>query len=132
MLRKKGSEPLYRCINYCYCKEIAVDGWKDLADPHELSEIIAGLLAMSELHFYWKELAQEPRGRAPKNERQEKWRSRGLAEFSRIICMSNFIENNVHGTIPRPTRRAPLLLPYRVSWAGSRKLLNQSRAARLK
>jgi len=64
----KGEEALDRYINYCYCKEIAVDRWKDLtSDPHELSERIADLLAISDLAFDWKSLAQKRRGRAPRS-----------------------------------------------------------------
>jgi hypothetical protein len=66
---KKGPEALYRYINYCYCKEIAVDRWKDMvADPHELSERITDLLAISDLYFDWKELARKPRGRTSAKE----------------------------------------------------------------
>jgi len=66
---EQGDEALYRYINYCYCKEIAVDRWKDLtSDPHELSEKIADLLAISDLAFDWKSLAQKRRGRPPRRE----------------------------------------------------------------
>jgi hypothetical protein len=66
---EQGDEALYRYINYCYCKEIAVDRWKDLtSDPHELSEKIADLLAISDLAFDWKRLAQKRRGRPQRRE----------------------------------------------------------------
>lgn len=66
---ERGQEALFRYINYCYCKEIAVDRWKDIAtDPHELSEKITDLLAISDLAFNWKELAHKPRGRPPKEQ----------------------------------------------------------------
>ena len=66
---ERGDEALYRYINYCYCKEMAVDRWKDLtSDPHELSEKIADLLAISDLAFDWKSLAQKRRGRLPKSQ----------------------------------------------------------------
>jgi hypothetical protein len=66
---EQGDEALYRYINYCYCKEIAVDRWKDLiSDPYELSEKIADLLAISDLAFDWKSLAQKRRGRPPRKE----------------------------------------------------------------
>jgi hypothetical protein len=42
-----GEETLDRYINYCYCKEIAVDRWKGTpSDPHELSERIATMLSL--------------------------------------------------------------------------------------
>lgn len=63
---KTSPEVLYKYINYCYCKEIAVDRWKDLvADYHELSERITDLLAISDLAFDWKKLSRRPRGRPP-------------------------------------------------------------------
>lgn len=66
---ERGDEALYRYINYCYCKEIAVDRWKDLtSDPHELSEKITDLLAISDLAFDWKSLAQKRRGRLPRSQ----------------------------------------------------------------
>jgi hypothetical protein len=66
---ERGDEALYRYINYCYCKEMAVDRWKDLtSDPHELSERIADLLAISDLAFDWKSLAQKRRGRLPRSQ----------------------------------------------------------------
>jgi len=74
---KRGPEVLARYVNYCYCKEIAVDRWKDfVTDPHELSERIADLLAMSELYFDWKELARKPRGRPPTKESVTRWEQR--------------------------------------------------------
>jgi len=72
---KKDLQALYRYINCCYCKEIAVDRWKGIvADPHELSEKITDLLAISDLAFDWKELTRKPRGRPPK--REVAWRRR--------------------------------------------------------
>jgi len=66
---EKGTEAIYKYVNYCYCKEIAVDRWKDFAtDPHEMSERIIDLLAISDVSFDWKGLAQKPRGRPPKSE----------------------------------------------------------------
>jgi hypothetical protein len=66
---ERGNEALDKYVNYCYCKEIAVDRWKNVAtDPHELSERIADLLAISDLAFNWRELAQKPRGRPSKRE----------------------------------------------------------------
>lgn len=66
---KKDFQAFLRYINCCYCKEITVDRWKGMAlDPHELSEKITDLLAISDLAFNWKELAQKPRGRPPKRE----------------------------------------------------------------
>ena len=66
---ERGDEALNRYINYCCCKEIAIDRWKDLtSDPHELSEKIADLLAISDLAFDWKSLAQKRRGRQPKSQ----------------------------------------------------------------
>ncbi len=77
---KRGPEALYKYINYCYCKEIAVDRWKDLvADPHELSERITDLLAISDLAFDWKELARKPRGRPSKKESTAIWEKRAYA-----------------------------------------------------
>ena len=73
---KRSPETLYKYINYCYCKEIAVDRWKDLVtDHHELSEKITDLLAISDLAFDWKELSRKPRGRPPS---VETWKRRGL------------------------------------------------------
>jgi hypothetical protein len=64
---ERGPETLFKYINYCYCKEIAVERWKDLTtDPHELSERITDLLAISDLAFDWKQLTRKPRGRHPK------------------------------------------------------------------
>jgi hypothetical protein len=60
-------EHLYRYINYCYSKEIAVDRWKNV-DPHELSERIVELMAFSERIIDWKEIAKKPMGRKPKEE----------------------------------------------------------------
>jgi hypothetical protein len=69
---ERGDEALYRYINYCYCKEMAVDRWKDLtSDPHELSERIADLLAISDLAFDWKSLAQKRRGRLPRSQQTQ-------------------------------------------------------------
>jgi hypothetical protein len=65
--REHGEETLYRYINYCYSKEIAVDRWKNL-DPHELSEKIIELVSMSDRMFDWNELAKLPKGRRPKEE----------------------------------------------------------------
>jgi len=66
---ERGTEALYKYMNYCYCKEIAVDRWKDLVtDPHELSERIIDLLAISELAFDWRELTKKPRGRPAKDQ----------------------------------------------------------------
>lgn len=80
---KRGLESLHKYINYCYCKEIAVDRWKDLvADPHELSERITDLLAISDLAFDWKELARKPRGRPPTKESVATWAKRGLSARS--------------------------------------------------
>jgi hypothetical protein len=63
----QGSEQLYKYINFCYCKEIAVDRWKDLSnDPHEISEKIIDLIAISDIAFDWKQLAHKRRGRLPK------------------------------------------------------------------
>jgi len=62
-----SDETLYRYINYCFSKEIAVDRWKNL-DPHELSERIIELVSISERTFDWKELAKKPKGRHPKEE----------------------------------------------------------------
>lgn len=74
---KKGPEALYKYINYCYCKEIAVDRWKDLVtDPHELSERITDLLAISDLAFDWKQLARKPRGRSPTKKSVATWEKR--------------------------------------------------------
>jgi len=74
---KRGPEALYKYINYCYCKEIAVDRWKDLvSDHHELSERIADLLAISDLAFDWKELARKPRGRPSTKESVVSWGKR--------------------------------------------------------
>lgn len=74
---KRSPEALYKYINYCYCKEIAVDRWKDLVtDHHELSERITDLLAISDLAFDWKELARKPRGRPLS---VETWKRRGLS-----------------------------------------------------
>lgn len=66
---EKGTETLIKYVNYCYCKEIAVDRWKDLTDPHELSERIIDLLAISEVVFDWKAMTRKPRGRPPKSAR---------------------------------------------------------------
>lgn len=63
--RNKDDETLYRYVNYCFAKEIAVDRWKSV-DPHELSEKIVDLVAISERLFDWKELIKKPRGRQPK------------------------------------------------------------------
>lgn len=42
-----GEVTLDSYINYCYCKEIAVDRWKGTpSDPHELSERIATMLSL--------------------------------------------------------------------------------------
>jgi hypothetical protein len=77
---KKGPEALFKYINYCYCKEIAVDRWKNLVtDHHELSERITDLLAISDLAFDWKELSRKPRGRPPIKERLAAWERRGLS-----------------------------------------------------
>lgn len=65
--RERSEETLYRYINYCFSKEIAVDRWKNL-DPHELSEKIIELVSISERAFDWKELAKKPKGRRPKEE----------------------------------------------------------------
>lgn len=65
--RERSEETLYRYINYCFSKEIAVDRWKNL-DPHELSEKIVELVSISERAFDWKELAKKPKGRRPKEE----------------------------------------------------------------
>ncbi len=58
---------LDRYINYCFSKEIAVDRWKN-SDPHELSERIIELVALSERTFNWKEIAKKPKGRHTKEE----------------------------------------------------------------
>jgi hypothetical protein len=77
---KRDLETLYKYINFCYCKEIAVDRWKDLtADPHELSERIADLVAISELAFDWKALTQKPRGRPSAKESAVAWGKRALS-----------------------------------------------------
>jgi len=74
---KRSPEALYKYINYCYCKEIAVDRWKDLVtDHHELSERITDLLAISDLAFDWKKLSRKPRGRPPS---VETWKRRARA-----------------------------------------------------
>jgi hypothetical protein len=62
---QKDIETLYRYFNYCFAKEVAVDRWKFL-DPHELSEKITDLVALSERSFNWKELIKRRRGRHPK------------------------------------------------------------------
>jgi len=67
LAEKRDIQALYRYINYCVCKEIAVDRWKNIvSDPHELSEKIADLLAISDLAFDWRALARKPRGRSRK------------------------------------------------------------------
>ena len=58
---------LDRYINYCFSKEIAVDRWKN-SDPHELSERIIELVALSERTFNWIEIAKKPKGRRKKEE----------------------------------------------------------------
>jgi hypothetical protein len=57
---RKDSETLYRYVNFCYAKEIAVDRWKFL-DPHELSEKIMDIVAISERTFDWKEIVKQRR-----------------------------------------------------------------------
>jgi len=77
---KRDLETLYKYINFCYCKEIAVDRWKDLAaDPHELSERITDLLAISEFAFDWKALAQKPRGRPSTKESILAWEKKAIS-----------------------------------------------------
>ena len=79
----KSIEALYKYINYCYCKEIAVDRWKNLVnDAHELSERITDLLAISDLALDWKTLAQKPRGRPPMKESVTKWKRRSSISAS--------------------------------------------------
>jgi len=76
--KEKGNEALYRYINYCYCKEIAVDRWKNfVVDPHEMSEKITDLVAISEKAFDFKKMAQKIRGRPPKKETVAAWEKRG-------------------------------------------------------
>jgi len=75
--REKGDATVYRYINYCYAKEIAVDRWKTL-DPKELSEKIIDLVALSEREMPWEELIRKPKGRPPR-EAEAAWESRALA-----------------------------------------------------
>jgi len=76
---KRDPQALYRYINCCYCKEIAVDRWKGIIeDPHEMSEKITDLLAISDLAFDWKKLTLKPRGRPSK--REVTWKRRGLGK----------------------------------------------------
>lgn len=69
--REHSEETLYRYINYCFAKEIAVDRWKNL-DPHELSEKTVELVSISERVIDWKELGKRPKGRHPKEEENVK------------------------------------------------------------
>jgi hypothetical protein len=64
---EQGEDTFYRYFNYCYSKEVAVDRWKNV-DPHELSEKIVELVAISERAFNWKELLKKPKGRHPKEQ----------------------------------------------------------------
>lgn len=66
-VREHSDETLYRYLNYCFAKEIAVDRWKS-PDPHELSERIIDLVSVSERKFDWKELVKKPKGRRPRED----------------------------------------------------------------
>lgn len=64
--REKDDQTLYRYINYCFAKEVAVDRLGKTLDPHELSEKMTDLVALSERAFNWEELVKKRRGRPPK------------------------------------------------------------------